>query len=134
MNIKKIRLKNFRNYLEQEITLKNGVNVFFGDNAQGKTNIIESIFMCAVGKSFRVKKEKELINFEKQNSEIEIEYEKTDRVGKIKIEIGGKKNIYHNNIKLKRMSDLLGNINVVIFSPDSIRILKDGPSIRRKYL
>ena len=92
MNIKKIRLKNFRNYLEQEIILSEGLNVFFGDNAQGKTNIIEAIFMCAVGKSFRVKKEKELINFEKEKSEIEIEYEKTDRQGKIKIEIGSRNN------------------------------------------
>ena len=134
MNIKKIRLKNFRNYLEQEIILSEGLNVFFGDNAQGKTNIIEAIFMCAVGKSFRVKKEKELINFEKEKSEIEIEYEKTDRQGKIKIEIGDKKYIYNNNIKLKKISDLLGNINVVTFSPDDINIIKNGPSNRRRFL
>ena len=58
MYIKKIKLKNFRNYKEQEVDLNNGINLFFGNNAQGKTNIIESIFLCSIGKSFRAKKDK----------------------------------------------------------------------------
>ena len=63
MYIKKIKLNNFRNYSEQEIELNNEINVFFGQNAQGKTNIVESIFLCALGKSFRTNKEKEIIKF-----------------------------------------------------------------------
>ena len=134
MYIKKIKLKNFRNYEEQEINLNKNINIFYGDNAQGKTNILESIFMCATGKSFRSKKDQELIKFNKENSFIEVEYEKIDRQGKIKIEIGDKKLIYINGIKAKKLSEILGNVNVVIFSPDDINILKNGPASRRKFL
>ena len=134
MYIKKIKLKNFRNYEEQEIDLNKNINIFYGDNAQGKTNILESIFICSMGKSFRSKKDQELIKFDKENSLIELEYEKIDRTGKIKIDIGDKKLIYINGIKAKKLSEILGNVNVVIFSPDDINILKNGPASRRKFL
>lgn len=134
MYIKKIKLKNFRNYEEQEINLNKNINIFYGDNAQGKTNILESVFMCATGKSFRSKKDQELIKFNKENSFIEVEYKKIDREGKIKIEIGDKKLIYINGINVKKLSEILGNVNVVIFSPDDINILKNGPASRRKFL
>ena len=68
MYINEIKLKNFRNYNNQEIKLKNGINLFYGNNAQGKTNIIESIFLCSMGKSFRARRDKELIKFEENNS------------------------------------------------------------------
>lgn len=134
MYIKKIKLMNFRNYKNQEIFLDDGINLFFGDNAQGKTNILESIFVCALGKSFRAKKENELINLEEKESKIEIEYEKKDRYGKIKIELDEKKIIYINDIKQSKLSDLLGNLNIVMFSPDDIEILKSGPAKRRRFL
>ena len=134
MNITKINLKNFRNYDEQEIELGNNINIFYGDNAQGKTNIIESIFLCAIGKSFRTTKENELIKFNKDFASVYIEYEKSDREGNIKIDISNKKSIYTNGIKIKKLSDLLGNINIVIFTPDDINILKDGPQKRRRFL
>ena len=134
MNIKKIKLTNFRNYEMQEIELGKNINIFYGDNAQGKTNIIESIFLCSIGKSFRTSKDNELIKFEKDFALSYIEYEKSDRDGNIKIEIGNKKNIYLNGVKIKRLSDLLGNINIVLFSPDDINILKDGPDKRRRFL
>ena len=134
MWINKIKLNNFRNYDYQEIKLHKNINVFYGENAQGKTNIIESIFIGSIGKSFRTNKEKELIQFNKDKAIIEIEYLKSDRDGKIKIEIGNKKNVFLNDIKLKRLSDLLGNINIVIFSPDDINILKGGPQNRRRFL
>ena len=134
MNITKIKLKNFRNYDEQEIELGKNINIFYGDNAQGKTNIIESIFLCSLGKSFRTNKENELIKFNKDFAQVYIEYEKSDRDGNIKIDISNKKNIYTNGIKIKKLSDLLGNINIVIFTPDDINILKDGPQKRRRFL
>lgn len=134
MWISDIKLNNFRNYKNKEIKLHENINVFFGENAQGKTNIIESIFLCSIGKSFRTNKEKELIKFEEDKSTVEIEFNKKDRDGKIKIEIGEKKQIYFNGIKLKKLSELLGNINVVIFTPDDINILKGGPQNRRKFL
>ena len=134
MYINKIKLSNFRNYDEQEIELGKNINIFYGDNAQGKTNIIEAIFLCSIGKSFRTNKELELIKFNKDISSVYIEYEKSDRDGKIKIDLNNKKNIYINGVKIKKLSELLGNINTVIFTPDDINILKDGPQKRRRFL
>ncbi len=134
MWIKKIKINNFRNYKSQEINLEKNINIFYGENAQGKTNIIEAIFLSSMGKSFRAKKDKEMIMLGEEKSNIEIEYEKTDRNGKIKIELGNKKILYINGIKIKKLSELLGKINVVIFTPDDINILKGGPQNRRRFL
>ena len=135
MYIKEVYLKNFRNYKEEKIFLEEGINLFFGNNAQGKTNIIESIFLSSMGKSFRARKEKELIYFEEKEAIIETKFEKKDRKGKIKyiIEESGKK-IYVNDISLKKTSEILGNINIVLFSPEDINIIKDGPANRRKFI
>ena len=134
MWIKKIKIYNFRNYKNEEINLEKNINIFYGKNAQGKTNIIEAIYLCGLGKSFRTNKDKEMIKLNENNSFVEVEYEKSDRDGKIKIELKNKKNIYLNNIKLKKLSELLGNLNVVIFTPDDINILKGGPENRRRFL
>ncbi len=134
MWIKEIKINNFRNYNKEKIKLQKNINIFYGENAQGKTNIIESIFLCSMGKSFRAKKDREMIKLNEGNALVEIEYEKTDREGKIKIELGDKKNIYINGIKIKKLSELLGNINIVIFTPDDINILKGGPQNRRRFL
>lgn len=134
MYINKINLLNFRNYNEEEIILNPNINIFYGDNAQGKTNIIESIFLCSLGKSYRTNKDKELINFEKKLASVKIEYKKTDRDGNIKVELNDKKNIFINGIKIKKLSELLGNLNIVIFSPEDILILKEGPQKRRRFL
>ncbi|CDD37005.1 dNA replication and repair protein RecF [Clostridium sp. CAG:356] len=134
MWIKDIKLNNFRNYNNKEIQLHENINVFFGENAQGKTNIIESIFLCSIGKSFRTNKEKELIKFNCEKASVQINYQKSDRDGNIKIEIGEKKQVYLNGIKIKKLSELLGNINIVIFTPDDINILKGGPQNRRRFL
>ena len=134
MWISKINLNNFRNYKNEIIELNKNINIFYGENAQGKTNIIESIFLCSMGKSFRAKKDTEMIQLGKEKAIIEIFYEKSDRCGKIKIDLSNRKNIYLNGIKLKKLSELLGNINVVIFTPDDIHILKGGPQNRRRFL
>lgn len=128
MYIKKLLLTNFRNYNNKEIELSKGINIFYGDNAQGKTNIIEAIYLSSIGKSFRAKKDIEMININEKNAIVEIEYEKSDRDGKIKIELGNKKSIYLNGIKIKKLSELLGNLNIVIFTPDDINILKGRAS------
>ncbi len=134
MYIEKIKLQNFRNYEQLDLNLNKNINIIYGNNAQGKTNILESIFLCSFGKSFRTSKEKEMIKFNESNSIVEIYYQKKDRDGKIKIEIGDRKQIYLNGIKIKKLSELLGNINIVIFTPDDINILKDGPANRRRFL
>ena len=134
MWIKDIKIKNFRNYENEKIELNKNINIFYGQNAQGKTNIIESIYLCSIGKSFRTNKEKELIKFDKENCSVEIDFEKSDRDGNVYINIGDKKNVLVNKIKIKKLSELLGNINVVIFTPDDINILKGGPQEKRKFL
>ena len=134
MWLEKLKLKNFRNYEEQEIEFNKNINIIYGENAQGKTNIIEAIFISSLGKSFRAGKDKEVIKFNKEIAEIETIYNKSDRDGKIKINISDKKNIFINNIKIKKLSEILGNINIVLFSPDDINILKGSPENRRKFL
>ena len=134
MYIEKIKLSNFRNYIEQEIELDKNINIFYGNNAQGKTNIIEAIYLSAIGKSCRTSKDKELININKDFAVDEIKYSKKDREGTIKVEISDKKQISVNGIKAKKMSEVLGNINIVLFTPDDIDIFKEGPSRRRKIL
>lgn len=131
---KNIKLYNFRNYENEKIDLDKNINIFYGENAQGKTNIIEAIFLSSMGKSFRAKKDSEMINLNKTSATVEVNYEKKDREGKIKIELGKRKIIYNNGIKLKKLSELLGTINIVIFTPDDIGILKGGPQQRRKFL
>ena len=134
MYIKKINLNNFRNYGNQEIILDKGINIFYGDNAQGKTNIIESIFLCSMGKSFRSKKDKELIKFNELSTTVSIEYGKQDRKGVIKAQIGEKKEFFINGVKQNKVSNIVGKVNIVIFSPDDIEIIKDGPEKRRKFI
>ena len=134
MYIDRIQLNNFRNYKKLDISLNKNIDIIYGDNAQGKTNILEAIFLCSFGKSFRTTKEKEMIKFDENNAVVEVQYKRKDREGKIKIEIGEKKKITLNGIKIKKLSELLGNINIVIFTPDDIDILKNGPANRRRFL
>ena len=134
MYINELNLTNFRNYDKQEITLNPHINIFYGDNAQGKTNILEAIFLSGFGKSFRTSKEKEMINIEKDFLEVNIKYQKSDREGKIRIQIENKKHIEVNGVKIKKLSELIGNLNLVIFTPDDIQILKNGPDKRRRFL
>lgn len=134
MFIKEIELENFRNYENQKIIFNKNVNIIYGNNGEGKTNILEAIFMGALGKSFRTNKEKELIKIGKDYGKVNIDFEKEDRQGNIKINIEDKKNIFVNDVRLNRTSELLGNIYVVLFNPDDINILKQGPSNRIKFL
>ena len=134
MKIQKIQLKHFRNYSNLEISLGKGINIFYGNNAQGKTNILEAIFLCSIGRSFRTNKEKELIQFGEDFATVQLDFAKKDREGSVKYTINPKKSITVNGVKIKRLSELLGNINTVIFTPDDINILKNGPAARRKFL
>lgn len=134
MYIKNIKVQNFRNYGKQEINFNKDINIIYGDNAQGKTNILEAIFLTSFGKSFRTSKDKEIIKKGEDFSLVEVEYKKKDRQGKIKINLSDKKEIFVNGVKIKKLSELLGNINIVIFTPDNINILKQGPHERRKFL
>lgn len=134
MYIKEITLQNFRNYKNEKIELNENTNIIFGDNAQGKTNILEAIFMLGLGKSFRTNKEKELIKENEKNSKIEIKFVKNNREEKIKLEITDKKSFFINDIPVKKISEIVGKINIVLFSPEDIEILRNEPIKRRKFL
>ena len=134
MFIKEIKLENFRNYDFTKIELNEKTNIFFGDNAQGKTNILEAIFFAGLGKSFRTNKEKELIKENKDNGKIEIKFIKNNREEKINVEINDRKKFFINEIPVRKLSEIIGKINIVLFNPEDIEILKNEPTRRRKFL
>lgn len=134
MYIRKIKLENFRNYKKAEIEFDKNINIIYGDNAQGKTNILESIFVCSLGKSFRTNKDKELINKEKDFSKIEMISQKKDRDINVKFEMKEKKKFYINNIPVKKTSEIIGKTYIVLFTPEDIGIINNEPSKRRRFL
>ena len=134
MYIQEIELNHFRNYEEQKIELSPHINIFYGDNGEGKTNILEAIFLSSIGRSFRTNKEKEMIAIGENKALVSMKYEKKDRDGSVKLILEDKKSVFVNGIKIKKLSELLGNIHTVIFTPDDIHVLKDGPQKRRRFL
>jgi len=134
MYIKSLSLKNFRNYDTLELELSPEKNIFYGLNGQGKTNIIEALYYLQSGKSYRCQKEKEVIKFGQSYARIEAEFEKEERKNNILFFLSEKKSIKLNGIAIDRLSELIGNINIVIFTPDHLNLIKDGPSVRRGFL
>ena len=136
MKLDKLELVNFRNYKNQEIEFIDGINLFLGNNAQGKTNIIEAIYIMAFGKSYRTLKDDEIINFNEEYSRISLSYDKKDIKNNVIYTINNlnRKNILKNDVKIKKISDYVGEILVVIFSPDSLDIVKGAPSKRREFI
>ncbi|SFD18734.1 DNA replication/repair protein RecF [Clostridium uliginosum] len=136
MYIKTIMLANYRNYKQLQINLGQNVNVFIGDNAQGKTNILEAIYYCAFSKSHRTSRDKDLINWNNNEAYISLFVGKMRLDKKIDIKIlrDGKKAIKVNSIKINKIDELFGTFNVVMFSPEDLKIIKESPGIRRKFL
>lgn len=136
MYIKRLQMLNYRNYKSLNITLGKNVNVFMGDNAQGKTNILEAIYYCAFAKSHRTSKDRELINWNSDSAYVSLLVGK-DRLDKnidINILKDGKKAIKINKIKVSKIGELFGSFNVVMFSPEDLKIIKDSPGVRRKFI
>ena len=136
MYLSNIKLNNFRNYKSLNLDLSENINVLLGKNAQGKTNLLEAIFFCGIGKSFKSVKDKELIKREEESGKIEIEIQKKYRKQKIEINLSKslKKNIKIDGISIIRIGDLLGEIPVVFFSPDELKLIKESPEERRKFM
>lgn len=136
MKITKLRLNDFRNYHDETVDFSDGVNIICGDNAQGKTNILEAVHMFSLGKSNRTTKDFELIRHGASSAEIGMEYSAYDRDCEIKIHIdkGKRKSVVYNDISLKRISELLGKFNAVYFGPELLGLVKGGPGGRRKNL
>ena len=135
MYFKSIELENFRNYRHLTLEFDKKLNIITGNNAQGKTNLIESLFIMSLGKSFRTNKDSEMIGFDMdfsrsrsviydddKETEIEIIYNNEGKVIKV------------DGVKLRKSADLLENVYIVVFSPDDLRIIKDGPESRRRFV
>ena len=136
MYIQKLKLRCFRNYKDLEIEFGQGYNIIFGDNAQGKTNIIEAIFVCASGRSHRTSRDLEMVNNGENGYYIKLDMLKRDCDSSIEMMFikNERKKIKINEIPIKKIGNLMGHLNAVIFSPEDLFIIKEGPSERRKFL
>ena len=135
MIIKSLELADFRNYDSLHIDFSSGTNILYGDNAQGKTNILEAIYLSATTKSHKGSKDKDIVNFYKEESHIRTYLEKEGV--EIRVDMHLRKNkskgIAIDGQKIKKAAELLGLLNVVFFSPEDLSIIKDGPAERRRF-
>lgn len=134
MYIKNLSLTNFRNYKNQTIEFCPKTNIIYGKNGQGKTNIIEGIYFFSNGKSFRCIKEKEVIKFNEEWAKIDADFVKEDYESNATIFLADKKSIKLNGAQIERLSEIVGEYNIVIFTPDYLNLVKEGPGIRRQFL
>lgn len=136
MKIESIRLKNYRNYKDVNINFSGKRNILLGDNGQGKTNILEAIFLCATGRSHRTARDIELVKHEEDGFFICLNINANGLSKKIEIAYKNseKKRIKINEIPIKKIGELIGNINVVLFSPEDLLVIKEGPSGRRRFV
>lgn len=136
MYIESVQLKNFRNYESLEIDLDKGTNILYGDNAQGKTNILEAIYLCGTTKSHRGSKDKEIIRFGEEESHIRMMLKKNDLSYKIDMHLkkNKAKGVAINGLPIHKARELFGIINLVFFSPEDLNMIKNGPGERRKFI
>ncbi len=136
MIIDKIELVDFRNYDELSLEFTDKTNIIYGKNAQGKTNIIEAIYMCATSKSHRGAKDKDIIKFQKDEAHIKINVLKNNIPFRIDIHLkkNKSKGIAINGLKIKKAAELFGILNAVVFSPEDLEIIKGAPQIRRRFI
>lgn len=135
MIIKSLELTNYRNYEHLNISFDKGTNILYGDNAQGKTNILEAIFLSSTTKSHKGSKDREIINFKYEESHIKSIIEKDEIETKIDLHLRPSKSkvIAIDGNKIKKAAELLGLSNVVLFSPEDLNIIKSGPGERRRF-
>lgn len=136
MYIREVILFQFRNYEHLNLSLHPKLNIIYGKNAQGKTNILESLYICATGRSHRTTHEKETINWNKEESHIRLFLHKQNRIDKIDFHLdkAGKKSAAINGIPIQKLGELLGIMNVIIFSPEDLQLIKRGPKERRRFI
>lgn len=136
MYVNSIKLINYRNYSGIKVFLNKNINVFLGENGQGKTNLLESIYIASSGKSFKTNKDKELINIDKEVGYIGVELIKNDikKYIELKLNVNKPKRIKINGVEQDKVSDLNEVLQVVVFSPEDLKIIKGGPSNRRNFL
>ncbi len=136
MHIESIQLSNFRNYESLYMEFDKGTNILYGDNAQGKTNILESVYLCGTSKSHKGSKDKEMIRFQNEESHIRMMVKKEGLSYKIDMHLrkNRAKGVAINGLPIKKARELLGVVNLVFFSPEDLNIIKNGPGERRRFL
>lgn len=136
MIIKSLEIVDYRNYDSLNLEFDRGTNILYGDNAQGKTNILEAIYLAATTKSHRGTKDKEIINFDKEEAHIRTFLEKEGIETRVDMHLrkSGTKGIAIDGQRIKKAADLMGICNVVFFSPEDLGIIKNGPSERRRFV
>lgn len=136
MFIKSIELSNFRNYEHLKICFDEKTNILYGDNAQGKTNILEAAYVSGTTKSHKGSRDKEMIRFDQMESHIKTIVEKKDKEYQIDLHLkkNKSKGIAINKVPIKKASELFGILNIIVFSPEDLNIIKNGPAERRKFI
>ena len=136
MLIESIELKNFRNYQSLMMEFDSGTNILYGDNAQGKTNVLEAVYVSGTTKSHKGSKDREMIRFHEEEAHIKLMVKKHDVSYRIDIHLkkNKPKGIAVNGIPIKKASELFGIVNLVFFSPEDLNLIKNGPSERRRFL
>lgn len=136
MIIQSIELRNFRNYESLDIHFDGGTNILYGDNAQGKTNILEAAYLSGTTKSHKGSRDKEMIRFGENESHIRTVVKKNEKEYQIDMHLrrNGSKGVAINKIPIKKASELFGILNIVFFSPEDLNIIKNGPSERRRFI
>lgn len=136
MICRKVKIENFRNILAAEVGFCKGVNILVGENGAGKTNLIEAVCLASIGKSHRGVGENELINFSASRSRISVDFSDSVRTQNISVSLerGKRRQVELNKVSINRLSDMVGTFNTVLFCPEHLSIIKDGPSARRNYL
>ena len=136
MMIESIELKNYRNYDELHMDFSQGTNILYGDNAQGKTNVLEAIYVCATTKSHRGSKDREIIQFDRDESHIKLNVRKNDIPYRIDMHLkkNRAKGVAVNGVPIRKASELFGIVNVVFFSPEDLNLIKNGPAERRRFI
>lgn len=136
MYVESLELKNFRNYDRISLTFDQGTNVLYGDNAQGKTNLLEAIYVCGTTKSHKSSRDGELIRFGEEEAHMRLFFSKDGISHKIDMHLrkNGKKGVAIDGMPIRRAGDLFGMMNLVFFSPEDLNIIKHGPKERRRFL
>ena len=136
MTVKKVSYTNFRNIEEATIRFSPGVNLLYGDNAQGKTNALEGIYLCAQGRSHRTAREKDYIRHGQDFAKVVLDYEDEIRPRQLELRYlkNGRKYCKKNGVALRKMSEFIGNFRAVIFCPEYLSVVRDGPGERRAFL
>ena len=136
MIVKSLELKDYRNYNNLNMQFHSGTNILYGENAQGKTNILEAIYLCGTTKSHRGSKDKEIVMFHEEEAHVRVILEKNQIPHRIDLHLkkNKAKGVAIDGIPIKRQSELFGMLNLVLFSPEDLYIIKNGPSERRRFL